>query len=328
MSPSPPDYADVLERRQLALTGLGSALDQSDSDDHLFSGDWLWIASFALQHTASYVKSGESVLNPRYGERHRSCELLPDIDFPSLERLRFQERESCESAKSKSLDEYAQERAEENLVVTYGGLEHFWQTLGAREFAARDYVVFPEYHTQRWAPGIPDLAVFRLGALQETLSDIGLLAGGGTLQEIELRSYYNRYDSTQIDVERAVGVVEAKAIGNERSGYLQLAQRRNTDKEPYLNGDAVEQGWLVCPKAGDEIRSGAEIGGLTWNTSGTEFHAAPHQTADSQAKAEAVQDAKRILLQKALKYQSLPASLPECIENCIADPDYLYEIFD
>lgn len=109
----------------------------------------------------------------------------------------------------------------------------------------------------------------------------------------------------------------------------ELTESRNNGKDPYLDGDGVEQGWLVCPNAHDVIEGNNDcIGGVSWDKEGSSYYAPPRQDTDPDAWRGNFGYGKWILLRTILKHQELTRSLPTTIEACIEEPDRLYSIFN
>lgn len=327
-----PDWQDVTHRRQLASVGLTETLNLEKTKQTMFSGGWLPISTFAFFHQNSYFSIGDSVIGTDEAPRFRYQEPLPPVGLEEIERLRFYERDSILAAdKYRSLEDHAQTvETDAPTVITYGFDETFWQALGAFEIAANEYIVFPEALSGRWTHGIPDLTCFQLGHLQEVLADIGLVPGGATLEEIELRSMYDKFDPTTIDVENSVGVAEAKGHGKASDGVRELTSHRGSrTKSPYLEGGSIQHGWLISPEAGTTIQSAQDsIGGVTWSEDGVMYQSPPKQAAQNNQQKSAARTAKRLVLDRVLRHQVLSASLNETIEACLKDPEHLYEVFE
>jgi len=316
----------------MATVGLTETLNLEKAEQTMFDGDWLSIAAFALLHQNSYFSVDDSVISTDEGDRFRYQEPFPPVDLKEIDRLQFEETQSILATdKYQSLTDHAHtvDRAS-SAVITYGTGETFWQALGAFEIAAKEYIVFPEALSGRWTHGIPDLTCFRLGKLQKVLANIGIAPGGATLQELELRSMYDEYDSKTIDIGESVGVAEAKGHDKASKGVRQLTRYRGSKKkQPYLDGRAIQHGWLVSPEATTSLRSACEtIGGVTWNQNGVTYQSPPKQATQINQQGRATRAAKRLVLDRILRYQELPESLSETTEACLDDPEHLYEVVE
>jgi len=326
-----PDWQEVKHRRQMATVGLTETLNLEKIEQTVFSGNWLLITAFAFLHQNSYFSVGDSVISTDELNRFPYQEPLPPVGLEEVDRLRFEERQSILATdKYRSLSDHASTvDTTAPTVITYGTDETFWQALGAFEIAADDHIVFPEALSRRWTHGTPDLTCFRLGRLQNVLADIGFAPGGATLQELELRSVYDEYNSKPIDVEDSVGVAEAKGHGKASNGVRQLTRYRSNGKQPYLDGGAIKHGWLVSPEATAALTSAREtVGGVTWNKNGVTYQSPPSQTMQINQQERATQTAKRLVLDRILRHQELPKSLNETIEACLNDPEHLYKVVE
>lgn len=327
----PPDWREVQKRRQLATTGLTETLDLSQKEENIYIGNWLPITTLALHHSHSYFHVGDAITSTTESSRFQYRQSLPPIDFTNITSVIFHEQQSIQSTKKyDTLADHARTiDPAKPAVITYGTGESFWQALGAFEIADRDYIVFPEALSGRWTVGVPDLTCLRLGTIHEILADVGVVPGGAPLQEIELRAKYDEYEPKTVEVDDIVGVAEAKRDSSTSNGIRELASHRGRNKSAYLDGRAVEQGWIVSPNAEIAIHSQREeIGGVTWSDEGAVYFEPPRQEARTDERGKATQTAKRLVLDVVLRHQELPDSLDTTIETCLSDPEHLYSIFD
>jgi hypothetical protein len=311
-------------------TGICETLQIESESKNTYKGGWFEISTFALAHPNSYIRTTDGVYRGQNFGRYRYNDPLPGIQWRNLFQINIHERQSVESTKKyQDLQSHASSIDTEQVpqLITYGPDETFWQALSTFELAQNDYIVFPEALSGRWTHGIPDLSCFHLGELQRVLADLGVVPGGASLEEIELRAKYDMYESTQTEVNTTVGVVEAKREESASDGRRQLASSRGRNKPPYLDGSAIEKGWLVSPNATRIIESNdSAIGGVTWESGDVVYIEPSEQDANPTAKNSVLNDAKYVVLHTVLQYQELPHSLRETIGRCIEEPEYLYDI--
>jgi hypothetical protein len=326
----PPDWEDVQKREQFASIGLTETLRVESTGRNTYVGDWLSIATFAHLHRNSYICTDDDVIPTNYTSRYRYADPLAAVEFDQMKQIRFKEKQSISATKKyDSLIDHARTLdTSQPTIVTYGTDESFWQALGAFEIADRDYIIFPEVLSRRWTVGIPDLTCFKLGDIQDVLADIGIIPGGAPLIEIELRAKYTKYTSTKACSNECIGVAEAKRDGSSRDGVRELVDRRNSNKPPYLSKGSIERGWIVSPNAGQLLRSNRdEIGGVTWDSEGSTYIEPPRKKGQTEDQEVMIRMAKRIVLERVLRYQQLSESLEQMIEKCIDDPEHLYTVF-
>lgn len=328
----PPTSKDVQKYRRHAAVGFEETLGTHTTDQSTHTGDWLPIATFALLHQRSHICLDSGVRSTTEQVRYKFRESPPPIEYPSLTQIQFIERQSIRATdKYDSIADHASQTDADQRprVITYGLTERFWQALGAFELAKQGYIVFPEALSNRWGYGCPDLTCFQLGRLQEVLADLGIIPGGAPIQEIELRTVYENYLSTSITATNMVGVAEAKGDGKARSGRRELEDYRNSRKPPYLDGQAIEKGWLLAPNATEEIRvEDGKIGGVTWEDGQSIYVEPPECATDEDESSAAVRIAKRMVLDIVLRRQKLSGSLESTIEDCLTDPEHLYSVFE
>lgn len=328
----PPTFEDVQKCRKRATVGFEETLGARRTDQATYTGEWLPIATFALLHQNSFVCLDNEVHSTTEGARYKFRESLPSIEYPNLTQIQFKCSQSVEATKKyDSIADHANQVDDDQRpkVIVYGLSERFWQALGAFEIAKQGYIVFPEGLSNRWGYGCPDLTCFQLGRLQEVLADLGIVPGGAPIQEIELRTAYENFASTSITATNMVGVAEAKGDGKAKKGRRELEDYRNSRKSPYLEGRTIEKGWLLAPNASEEIQAeDSKIGGVTWED-GQSIYIEPSKCdIDEDESSAAVRTAKRMVLDIVLRQNELSGSLESTIEDCLADPERLYSVFD
>lgn len=302
----------------------------SERTESHFSGDWLSISTLGLSHRRSYFRVDGETYGRQYNRRepwHRPVD-YSDIDFPQLNDLYFVFRNKVRlsSGNSNKYIRYTDRRSK-NGVYSFGAGEFWWQAVGGSILSREGYIVFNEGLSSRWSPGHPDLTCFKLGEIQRVLADIGVVPGGATLPEIELRSKYDKLDSHQVKPETTTGVVEVKDIDKATSGIRQLRSHRGgrDRKPPYLESDQIEEGWLVCPEARSSLEPTDTVGGVTWDADTVSV--IPPTSTEAPKKAKALQEARAITLQSVLQFRDLDEELPDAISRCLDDPTVLYEYF-
>jgi hypothetical protein len=328
----PPTSEEVVHRKELASIGFGETLNLEKVGRDTYEGNWVNIATFALLHPHSYFCVANGVYSTDELRRFKYREQLPNIDFAEITTIEFNEKQSIEATKKYGLLSDHASQTDSNrrpTVLTYGTDETFWQALGAIELAKQGYIVFPEALSRRWTHGVPDLTVFRLGGLQETLADIGLIPGGAPLQAIQLRAIYRQYDSTEINADETIGAVEAKNEGKGQQGIRELIEYRTSsrDAKPYLDGDIIEYGWLVSPMAQEERSlEDTEVGVVTWDKDQALYFSPQQQRVNVDRQLEEIRAAKRFVLDTVLRHYDTPYSLETTIENSLYEPERLYSI--
>jgi hypothetical protein len=324
----PPDHDEYRRRKELAGVGFKQSLEAQPLANDRYRGGWLDLSTFALLHPTSHIRLTDAVVDYNPYRQYKYRMSLPALEYRKLTEVTFCERQSVE-ATDRYTDLHDRSRAveieSEPLVVTYGIDETFWQSLATFEFANRGYIVFPEAISDRWTFGCPDLTCFRLGQIQEVLSDIGIVPGGASLPEIELRAEYGEYEPTDVDAGETVGVVEAKGEGKAKKGKRELVDKRGRRKEPYLEGEAVECGWVIAPNATKKMRSwSTKVGGVTWENQEVRYFDSPAQAVDQEQLTEQTSLAKRYVLDLVLRRWELPCTLETAIEICLDNPEELY----
>jgi len=197
------------------------------------------------------------------------------------------------------------------------------------EVANHNYIVFPETITGGWTGATrPDGTAFRLGEIQNVLADIGFVPGGVTLPELELRAALDRRDPTTIEVDDALGVIEAKSKANGSDGWRELADHRGGSNggRAYVDFPAVDRGWLVVPLDATRLENVDRIGGVTWTESGVQYFEPSEVDAADREQSYWIDLATNIVLVTILRYQELSGSLSETVEACRTNPDMLYDV--
>lgn len=335
MPPRPPEYEEVKRSESVVDTGLQETLGFDSTEDHLtYHGGWLSVAVFGLSNATCFFIPNEGVVSVTPKRRYRYQDTLPDIDFKQYDKMRFHNSETIVAKETfDSFEDEAAGRDGEPRLLLYGSKENFWQQLASFRLAEQGYVVFPESLSEKWTYGVPDLTCFQFGELQEVLADIGIVPNGASLIEAELRSKYDLYDSQKIEVGSLIGAVEVKrdaeANGKPKTGLRDLTSYRGSkDKSPYLAGNSIEKGWLVCPNAADVLEENDDtVGGITWDAESESFYEAPTHDIDQAAQAEKIDAAKETLLTWILRHQPLSEPLSQVVQECIKKPEKLYSIY-
>jgi len=335
MSPRPPDYEEVQHTESVVDTGFQKTLDFDPGKNYMtYDGDWLSVAVFGLSNATCFFVPDDDVVGVTPHLRFRYQDPLPSIDFKKYNKIKFNHSETIVAKETfVSFEDEASDHNGDPRLLLYGPKESFWQQLAGFRLAEEGYVVFPECLSRRWTHGIPDSTCFQFGKLQEVLADIGVIPNGATLIEAELRSKYDLFSPQQIEADSLIGAVEVKrdaeANGKPKTGLRDLTSYRGSkDKSPYLAGEAIEKGWLVCPNAEDVIKENNDtIGGITWNTKHELFYEAPSHDVDQDVQDEYINVAKHTLLAAILRHQPLSEPLSQVVEECIENPDNLYSIF-
>lgn len=316
---------NIEKARVLALKSVIDGFSTSNEDEG-WAGNTLDLATLWLFHSETYVSHPNVGIDYSDNFRLRMGLERVDTDINEIDTLQIKS-----SSGNRSQDVVASYSDSEMGLVTYGPGESFWETVGAMEIATRNYIVFPQTITPSrggWTgSSLPDGTAFRLGELQNVLADLGYIPGGATLPEIELRAYLNELNSKDINVQKSIGVIEAKKEGKGAEGARQLVDHR-AGKDAYLDYPAIDRGWLVCPFDKRRITNIERIGGVTWTESGVSYFEAPTVDAMVQRQSRWIELATTVVLTTILRYHELSQPLADAVNLCQNDPTKLYDLLE
>jgi hypothetical protein len=284
-------------------------------------GAVLWLLSPTVVHTEATQHEG-------FREFYRHARPINDIevDFHSMTTIEVRDTANLpgEYLNINERRRFARGNSDADLVA-FGSLsEGFWQTLGYLEIAKQGYVVISEFVAPSVTTGMPDGVAYQLGEVQERLASHGYLSGGATLPELALRSCFDEREPLTADSAHRVTVLEAKKCGKGADGHRELSSHRSRSKPPYMSSDAVDGGWLICPKDAGRLDRLEDIGAVTWSQQSCPLIASPpSQSVDTETRQRKLQQAKRLVLDQVLRYQPLEEPLSDVINECIENPSAL-----
>jgi hypothetical protein len=274
--------------------------------DNVFQSDVKDVVCFAVSAQNSYFPlSGEKCINVTYDSKYvkgNSLELLADV----LQHRRFlwlgplaspSMQANLEEAASKVVGDLERKGLNPNELVlsfTSGG-EGFYSIASSFTFRRMGYIIFPEATLEVPIGGVPDLIAAKLGNVQKTLVEKGVIYGGAFLAEFELFNLFAGSSEVAFSSfgEEAIVVEVESAKLNAGAGRAQL-------REKYLPYGYFNAGYLACPERCEDVEG--ETGTITWDEKGREIvYNATIDYGKRERVNETLDFAKRLVLYTYLK---------------------------